>query len=139
MKKLLLISLCVSGLMSCVSTYQIRKADQDDQNNSTLVIQRKGPLNFLSSVKIYIDNEFVGQVGPDRYLKIAISPGNYIIKAKGLSNTSYYNINVKGNTTYLVNLKHKIKLTNEVDITIDSPANADLSRIKKPEIKVMDQ
>jgi len=138
MKKLLSFLLCPAGLTSCVSTYQIRKADLDPENNSSLIIHRKGPLNFLSSVKIFLNDEFVGQVGPGRYLEIAVHPGNYIIKAKGLSNICYYNITVKDKSTYTVGLKHKIKFTNEVDINVKPTISRDISKIKKPEIKVTD-
>jgi hypothetical protein len=112
--------------------------DQDEQNNSSVVIQRKGPLNILSSVKIYMNNEFVGQVGPGRYLKMAVPAGNYIIKAKGLSNVSFYNLTAKEKTTYLISLKHKMKLTNQVDIKAEVSTNRDISKIKKPEIKVIE-
>lgn len=138
MKTLLSFLLCAAGLTSCVSTYQIRKADLDPENNSSLIIHRKGPLNLLSSVKIFLNDEFIGQVGPDRYLKIAVHPGSYIIKAKGLSNTSYYNLTVIDQTTYTVSLKHKMKLTNQVDINVESTTSTDISKIKKSDIKVMD-
>lgn len=112
--------------------------DQDQQNNSSLIIHRKGLLNWLSSVKMYINDEFVGQVGPGRYLKMAMPPGKYVLKAKGLSNVSYYGLIVKENATYWISLKHKMKLTNEVDIQVKKSLDKDISKIKKPEVKVIE-
>jgi hypothetical protein len=88
-------------LSSCFTTYQVESGKKLSQHDARLIIFRKGIAGYAVGTKIYANGQFVGKIGPNRYISCWLPEGEYLMT---VGNTRldevFFKINIRAGNTY---------------------------------------
>ncbi len=125
-----------ASISSCHFTYQVVHPHAEQNGTARLVIFRRGISGFLKPIKIYADDQLLGQLGPNRYLDISsLKPKSYHIYVRNYRyNSNSADVKLEQNkTTVLVFKLNSAKfLTPSIKATTDTSF---LRKHKKPHVR----